>query len=62
MFDGKKMVLEAHLLNFNDTVYGSYVQVELLKKLRDELVFDDINKLKQQMDKDVTEARQFFNN
>ena len=62
MFDGTKMVLEAHLLDFNETVYGSYVQVELLKKLRNELVFDTIEQLKQQMEKDVEKARQYFNN
>lgn len=62
MFDGTKMVLESHLLDFNETVYGSYVQVELLKKLRNESVFEDIEQLKQQMDNDVTEARQYFNN
>ncbi len=60
MFDGEKMVLEAHLLDFNESVYGRYVQVELLKQLRDESVFDDIEQLKQQIQRDVENTREFF--
>ena len=60
MFDGKQMILEAHLLDFNSDVYGRYVRVELLKQLRKEQTFATIDELKIQIENDIGQARQFF--
>ena len=60
MFEGKDMILEAHILDFDEDVYGKYVRVELLKQLRDERTFATIKELKQQMKIDVENTRQFF--
>ena len=60
MFDGKKMLLEAHLLDYAGDVYGANVSVELLERLRAEAVFPDTSELKQQIERDITMARQYF--
>lgn len=60
VFGGDDINLEAHLLDFDREVYGAYVTVELLKQLRHEQMFDNIDALKQQMDQDIAEARKFF--
>ncbi len=60
MFNGEAMLLESHLLDFNEDVYGQYVRVELLHQLRDERIFENIEGLKKQMEKDVEDARQFL--
>ncbi len=60
MFGGKVMILEAHLLNFDDDVYGKYVRVELLKQLRKEQTFATVEELKEQIKDDVENVRQFF--
>ena len=60
--NGEAMLLESHLLDFNEDVYGQYVRVELLHQLRDERIFENIEGLTKQMEKDVEDARQFFKN
>ena len=62
MFNGEAMLLESHLLDFNEDVYGQYVRVELLHQLRDERIFENIEGLSKQMEHDVEDARQFFKN
>jgi|RifCSPlowO2_12_1023861.scaffolds.fasta_scaffold06920_5 riboflavin kinase/FMN adenylyltransferase len=62
VFDGRYINLEAHLLDFDQEVYGAYVTVELLKQLRHEQMFGNIDDLKVQMDRDIAEIRKFFKN
>lgn len=58
--DGTRTLLEVHLLNFNQEIYGRYVQVEFCKKLRDEVRFASVDLLKQQIANDVAQAKHYF--
>lgn len=58
--DGTRTLLEVHLFNFNQEIYGHYVQVEFCEKLRDETRFPNLDLLKAQISKDVVLARQYF--
>ncbi len=58
--DGRRCLLEVHLLDFSGDIYGAYVQVDFLRKIRAEQRFASVQELKAQIDKDVTEAREFF--
>lgn len=60
VFEGRDVNLEAHLLDFDQEVYGAYVTIELLKQLRHEQMFDNIDDLKQQMNNDIAEIRKYF--
>jgi riboflavin kinase/FMN adenylyltransferase len=55
-----KPSLEVHLFDFNENIYGEYVEVQFHEKLRDEQRFDDISKLKKQIAIDSEHARAFF--
>jgi riboflavin kinase/FMN adenylyltransferase len=55
-----KPSLEVHLFDFNQDIYGKYVEVRFHKKLRDEQRFDDLDTLKQQIAEDSKKARAFF--
>ncbi|MDY6992921.1 MAG: bifunctional riboflavin kinase/FAD synthetase [Pseudomonadota bacterium] len=55
--DGKQLLLEVHLFNFNDTIYQHSVEVELVAKLRDEQKFASLEDLKQQIQEDVLLAQ-----
>ncbi|MDG2253236.1 MAG: bifunctional riboflavin kinase/FAD synthetase [Methylophilaceae bacterium] len=44
-----KLHLEVHLFNFSDDVYGKHVHVIFLKKIREELKFNSIDELKEQI-------------
>ena len=55
-FKGKKRFLEAYILNFSGDIYGTRIKVSLVKKIRNEEVFSDIDKLQKQMSLDCMEA------
>lgn len=59
--DGTRTLLEVHLLNFNQEIYGRYVRVEFCEKLRDEIRFANIELLKEQIAHDVKMASEYFN-
>lgn len=58
--DGRRCLLEVHLLDFSGDIYGAYVQVDFLQKIRAEQRFASVQELKAQIDKDVLVAREFF--
>lgn len=59
--DGTRSLLEVHLFDFDKTIYGHYVRVDFIHKLRDEIRFDSFELLKAQIARDVIQAKQFFN-
>ena len=58
--DGSKPVLEIHLFNFNESIYGQRLTVEFTNKLRDEKKFDNIALLKEQILQDISQAKQIL--
>lgn len=58
--NGKEYLLEVHLFDFDQVIYGCYLQIEFLHKLRDEEKFDSLEALKEQMQKDIEEGRNFL--
>lgn len=54
------VILETHLFNFNQNIYGQYVEVHFKHKIRNEISFDSLDALKTQIAKDVTVAKLFF--
>ena len=55
-----KLLLEVHLLNFNEDIYGQHVQVTFLEKIRGEMKFENIDVLIEQIKKDVAHATRYF--
>ena len=60
--NGVDRQLEVHMFDFNETIYGKQVEVELLEKLRDEQKFDSFGQLKEQISKDAQAAKNWFKN
>ncbi len=58
--DGTRALLEVHLLDFNQQIYGRYVEVEFCEKLRDEERYPNIELLKEQIARDVAVSREYF--
>lgn len=58
--DGSYFVLEVHMFDFNDDIYGRCLDVELCRKLRDEKKFESFEGLKKQIEADAIEARAYF--
>jgi len=58
--DGTKPLLEVHLFDFDDEIYGRYIGVEFIAKLRDEARFPDLGALTEQMHVDAAQAREIL--
>ena len=54
-----KLLLEAHLFDFNMNIYGKYLTVEFLAFIRDEQKFENFDKLTQQIHKDIQTAKNY---
>ncbi|MES2204503.1 MAG: bifunctional riboflavin kinase/FAD synthetase [Pseudomonadota bacterium] len=53
-------LLEVHLFDFSGDLYGKRLEVTYLHKLRDEWMFDSLDALKMQIEKDCAMARQYL--
>ncbi|QLB13637.1 FMN adenylyltransferase /riboflavin kinase [Bisgaardia hudsonensis] len=58
--NGIKQILEVHLFDFNENLYGQHIQVEFCLKIRNEIKFPSFELLKTQIQQDVIVARQYF--
>ncbi len=58
---GKYQSIEIHFFDFNQDIYGNKVEIELLKRLRDEQKFESIENLQTQLHKDKSEALDYIN-
>lgn len=48
--------VETHILNYNNDLYGRYLDVEFIRHIRDEIKFDSIQALKNQIKSDTIEV------
>jgi riboflavin kinase/FMN adenylyltransferase len=55
--DGREVLLEAHLFDFDGDLYGKRIEVEFVHKLRDEEKFDNLDAMVRQIDRDAVVAR-----
>ena len=60
-FNGKRLLLEVNIFNFNQEIYGKELTVQFIAFIRKEIKFKNFNKLKEQVNKDVIFAKSFFN-
>lgn len=58
---GTKNILEVHLFDFNEWIYGDLLQVLFLHKLREEVKFTTIDALIAQIHEDIHAAQAYFN-
>ncbi len=58
--DNGRVLLETHLFDFSGDCYGKLIQVEFLKKLRDEEKYVDVPTLTAAIARDAEQARDYF--
>ena len=51
--DEKRPVMETHIFNFNKNIYGKKIKLELINFIREEIKFNSIKELKEQIIKDI---------
>lgn len=52
-FNADTLKIENHIIDFNDNIYGEMIKVGFIRYLREEIKFDNIDDLKQQINKDI---------
>jgi riboflavin kinase / FMN adenylyltransferase len=55
-----KPVLEVHLFDFDQEIYGCHLRVHFLHKLRNEERYPDLETLTKQIERDVEHAKNYF--
>ena len=56
-FDGTKPILEVHIFDFDQEIYGEYIHVDFIARLRDQIRYDDVSELVAQMHRDADNAK-----
>jgi len=59
-FNEKKYNIETYILDINQELYGQEINVFFIKRIRDELKFENIESLYSQINKDVEYAKRYF--
>lgn len=59
-FNGQTVLAEAHLFDFDGELYGQQIKINLIEKIRDERKFESIEELRQQIAKDIENARKIL--
>lgn len=57
---GTRTLLEVHVIDFDESLYGKHVRVDFLHKIRDEERFASLKILKEYIQRDIVQAREFF--
>ena len=59
-FDDHIFTVEVHILDFNQDVYGRKIRVNFIQRIRDEIRFDGLQALSDQIRRDVATARRIL--
>ena len=54
---GEKPLLEVHIFDFDRDIYGEYITIQFVERLREERKYSDLESLVAQMHEDVSAAR-----
>lgn len=55
--NGKKITIETYILDFDEDIYGKYIEVSFIKKIRDGKKFNSLQELKEELERNKEFAR-----
>ena len=59
-FEDHVFTIEVHVLDFKENIYGDHIRVNFIKRLRDEIKFNSIEALSEQIRLDIISARKIL--
>jgi riboflavin kinase/FMN adenylyltransferase len=59
-FQATRTTVEAHLLDFDEALYGEQIKILFLKRIRDEIAFSTPQALSAQIGHDILVAKTYF--
>jgi riboflavin kinase/FMN adenylyltransferase len=57
---GKTLTVEAHLINFSGDLYGQELELQFLKRIREEKQFKGVDELRRQISKDIETTQEYL--
>ncbi len=57
---GSDILIETHIFDFESDLYGDVLRVRFLHRIRDEKKFENVDKLKNQINRDINHAKRYF--
>jgi len=60
VYENHQKVIESHILDFRNDVYGERIELHFHKRLRDEMLFPSVMALSAQIRRDVESTREYF--
>lgn len=61
-FDNKKSTIESHIFDFDEDIYGKNIELCFLERLRDNIKFNSVEELIEQLEKDEIKCRELIKN
>lgn len=59
-FDDHVFTVEVHILDFDENIYGQNIRVNFISHIRDEIKFENINELSEQIRQDIEKAHKIL--
>ena len=59
-FGTGNLSIETHILDFEENILEKEIEIEFYKKIRNEMTFPSVNDLREEIKKDILEARRFY--
>ena len=59
-YNKQRNILESHILDFNEDIYGKKIEICLIEKVRDEMNFKSKEDAENQFKKDIQNVKKFF--
>ena len=59
-YNKQRNILESHILDFNEDIYGKKIEICLIEKVRDEMKFKSKEEAENQFKKDIQNVKKFF--
>ncbi len=56
--NGRLINVETHLIDFDETIYGESIEIQFVKRIRDEMKFSSVNDLVAQIKSDISAVRE----
>ncbi len=59
-FSEDKLTVETHIFDFDDDLYGKKIRINFVRRLREEKRFSSVNKLVEQIKRDIADVKKIF--
>ncbi len=59
-FEDQSFTVEVHILDFHEDIYGEKIRVNFVSRLRDEVKFNSVEELSEQIKKDIQKTRELL--